>query len=266
MLHLVPPLVSMMTTLPQLNMKSYANVHTVFCGAAPLGAPGIIKFLERFNNPNISFQEAYGLTEMSPGVMMSPLGNVKLGSCGSLFSRTKAKIVDVETGTKALGAYENGELIVTGPQVMKGYYKNQKATDEMIGSDGWLRTGDVGYYDDDGHFFIVDRIKELIKVKAFQVAPAELEELLTTHPAIKEAAVIGIPDEKAGELPRAYVVKKPGMESLTEAQIHDFVNSKVSAHKHIKGGIEFCNAVPRNNMGKILRRELRVQYANSQKN
>lgn len=112
---------------------------------------------------------AYGLTEMSPGVMMSPLGNKKLGSCGSLFSRTQAKVVDLETGQRALGPYEDGELFVTGPQVMKGYHKNQKATDEMIGSDGWLRTGDIGHYDDDGHFFIVDRLKELIKVKAFQV-------------------------------------------------------------------------------------------------
>jgi long-subunit acyl-CoA synthetase (AMP-forming) len=106
---------------------------------------------------------------MSPGVMMSPLGNKKLGSCGALFSRTQAKVMDLETGERALGPYEDGELFVTGPQVMKGYYKNQKATDEMIGADGWLRTGDVGHYDEDGHFFIVDRLKELIKVKAFQV-------------------------------------------------------------------------------------------------
>lgn len=199
---------------------------------------------------------------MSPGVMMSPLKNKKLGSCGALFSHTKAKVMDLETYDKALGPYENGELWLTGPQIMKGYYKNQKATDEMITKDRWLRTGDIGHYDDDGNFYIVDRLKELIKVKGFQVAPAELEEILTTHPAIKEAAVIGVPDERSGELPRAYVVKKPGMESLSDADIHAFVDAKVSAHKRIKGGIEFCAAIPRNNMGKILRRELRVQYAN----
>lgn len=100
---------------------------------------------------------------------MSPLGNTKLGSCGTLFSRTKAKVMDLETGTKALGPYTNGELVLHGPQIMKGYYKNQKATDEMIGPDGWLRTGDVAYYDEDGAFYIVDRLKELIKVKGFQV-------------------------------------------------------------------------------------------------
>lgn len=106
---------------------------------------------------------------MSPGVMMSPLGNKKLGSCGYLFANTKAKVVDTVTGEKALGPFENGELWFTGPQIMKGYLKNQKATDEMITSDRWLRSGDVGYYDEDGSFYIVDRLKELIKVKAFQV-------------------------------------------------------------------------------------------------
>ncbi|KAK4037206.1 hypothetical protein OUZ56_029246 [Daphnia magna] len=263
-LHLVPPLVSLLTNLPELKAKSYSRVHTIFCGAAPLGAPLAIKLLERFTHP-VSFQEAYGLTEMSPGVMMGPLGNKKLGSCGSLLSRTQAKIVDLETGQRTLGPHEDGELYVFGPQAMKGYYKNQQATDEMIGADGWLRTGDIGHYDEDGHFFIVDRLKELIKVKGFQVAPAELEEVLTTHPAIKEAAVIGIPDERAGELPRAYVVKKPGMESVSECDIHAFINAKVSAHKQMKGGIQFCDSVPRNTMGKILRKELRVQYANSSK-
>ncbi|KAI9552448.1 hypothetical protein GHT06_022814 [Daphnia sinensis] len=263
-LHLVPPLVSLLTNLPELKAESYCKVHTIFCGAAPLGAPAAIKLLERFKHP-VSFQEAYGLTEMSPGVMMGPLGNKKLGSCGSLLSRTQAKIVDLETGQRTLGPYEDGELYVYGPQVMKGYYKNQKATDEMIGADGWLRTGDIGHYDEDGHFFIVDRLKELIKVKGFQVAPAELEEVLTTHPAIKEAAVIGIPDERAGELPRAYIVKKPGMESISDSDIHAFVNAKVSAHKQIKGGIQFCDSIPRNTMGKILRKELRVQYSNCSK-
>lgn len=101
--------------------------------------------------------------------MMSQLGNKKIGSCGVLFSRTKAKVVDVETGDRVLEAYQNGELFISGPQIMKGYYKNQKATDEMITPDGWLRTGDIGHYDEDGNFFIVDRLKELIKVKGFQV-------------------------------------------------------------------------------------------------
>lgn len=194
--------------------------------------------------------------------MMSPIGNKKLGSCGVLFSRTKAKVVDVETGERILDSFENGELHVQGPQLMKGYYNNQKATDEMITADGWLKTGDVGHFDDEGNFFIVDRLKELIKVKGFQVAPAELEEILTSHPAVKEAAVIGIPDEQNGELPRAYVVKKPGMESVSDRDIHAYVDQKVSSHKRIKGGIEFRPVIPRNTMGKILRRELRVDYAN----
>ncbi|EFX65951.1 hypothetical protein DAPPUDRAFT_303375 [Daphnia pulex] len=172
-------------------------------------------------------------------VMMSPLGNKKLGSCGALFSRTQAKVMDLETGERALGLYEDGELFVTGPQVMKGYYKNQKATDKMIRADGWLRTGDVGHYDEDGHFFIVDWLKELIKV-----APAELEEILTTHPAIKEAAVIGIPDERAGELPRAYIVKKPGMESVSDFDIHAFIDAKVSATSKSRAASSFAPQSP----------------------
>ncbi len=231
----------------------------------------------------IAWQIGYGLSEMSPGTMLTPVDNSQLGSCGRLISRTKAKIVDLETGELTLGPHQQGELYLTGPQVMKGYWNNPTATRDMIGQDGWLRTGDVAYYDDEGNFFIVDRLKELIKVKGFQVsslhflgsgrllitfspfcftqvAPAELENILATHPAVLEAAVIGIPDYHAGELPRAYVVKRPGMESVSDDQIQDFVDAKVSAHKRLKGGIEFCESLPKNNMGKILRRELRAQH------
>ena len=190
---------------------------------------------------------------------MSPIDNSAIGSCGRLLSRTRAKVVDLETG-EALGPHQNGELCFHGPQIMKGYLNNQKATDEMIGPDGWLRTGDVAYYDEDGAFYIVDRIKELIKVKGIQVAPAELEEILDSHPVVKDVAVIGIPDEKAGELPRAYVVKKPGMESVSDADIKAFISSQLSAHKHLNGGVEFCEAIPRNNLGKTLRREIKLQY------
>ncbi|XP_057379390.1 uncharacterized protein LOC130701426 [Daphnia carinata] len=262
-LHIVPPLASLLAQYPALKTESFNRLHTIFCGAAPLSVQATVNLLQRLNVPNLSLQEGYGLSETSPGILMSPLGNIKLGSCGSPISRSKAKIIDHEIGDDPLGPYQQGELYVAGPQVMKGYWNNPKATQEMIGEDGWLRTGDVAYYDDEGNFYIVDRLKELIKVKGFQVAPAELEDILTSHPAVAEAAVIGIPDEQAGELPRAYVVKKPGMDSVSDAEIAAFVNSKVSGHKQLKGGIQFCTAIPKNNMGKILRRELRAQFANA---
>uniref|UniRef100_A0A0P5EMA5 4-coumarate--CoA ligase n=1 Tax=Daphnia magna TaxID=35525 RepID=A0A0P5EMA5_9CRUS len=261
-LHIVPPLASLLAQYPALKTESFSRLHTVFCGAAPLSVQTTVNLLERLNVPNLSLQEGYGLSETSPGILMSPLGNAKLGSCGSPISRSKAKIIDHEVGDDALAPYQQGELYVAGPQVMKGYYNNPEATKEMISEDGWLRTGDVAYYDEEGNFYIVDRLKELIKVKGFQVAPAELEDILITHPAIAEAAVIGIPDEQAGEVPRAYVVKRPGMDSVSDDEIGAFVNSKISAHKQIKGGIQFCAAIPKNNMGKILRKDLRVQYAN----
>ncbi|KAI9552454.1 hypothetical protein GHT06_022820 [Daphnia sinensis] len=262
-LHIVPPLASLLAQYPALKTESFNRLHTVFCGAAPLSVQATVNLLQRLSVPNLSLQEGYGLSETSPGILMSPLGNIKLGSCGSPISRSKAKVIDHDISDDALGPYQQGELYVAGPQVMKGYYNNPEATKEMISEDGWLRTGDVAYYDEEGHFYIVDRLKELIKVKGFQVAPAELEDILTSHPAVAEAAVIGIPDEQAGELPRAYVVKKPGMDSVSDAEIAAYVNSKVSAHKQIKGGIQFCGAIPKNNMGKILRRELRAQFANA---
>lgn len=240
-------------------------MHSVFSGAAPLGVNAPAKLLERLNNQRVDIFEGYGLTETSPGCLMSPKNNAKLGSCGAPISRTLAKVVDPESNDgKALGAFQHGEIFVAGPQVMKGYWNNEKATADMVDSDGWLRTGDVGYYDEDGHFFIVDRIKELIKVKGFQVAPAELEEIISTHPAVADVAVIGIPDDQAGELPRAYVVKKPGRESLSDAEVAKFVEDQVAPHKRVRGGVEFVAAIPKNNMGKILRREIRDAYARSQ--
>ena len=150
-------------------------------------------------------------------------------------------------------------MCVRGPQVMKGYLNNESATKDTIDDDGWLHTGDIGHIDADGHLFIVDRLKELIKYKGFQVPPAELEALLLTHPQIADAAVIGVPDDEAGEVPAAFVVFKP-VQQPTAADIQGFVAEKVASYKQVRK-LTFVDAIPKSASGKILRRVLRDQAA-----
>ncbi|WKX93378.1 hypothetical protein Q1695_010991 [Nippostrongylus brasiliensis] len=157
-----------------------------------------------------------------------------------------------------VGVGERGEICVSGPTVMRGYLNRPQATDETIDADGWLHTGDIGFIDENGQTFIVDRLKELIKVKGLQVAPAELEDILLSHKEIKDAAVIGVPDEKTGEKPRAYVVAANSQ--LTEGQVQRFIEEKVSSYKHLTGGVAFVTEIPKSPSGKILRRVLREQY------
>lgn len=176
---------------------------------------------------------------------------------------TYAKVIDTETG-KPLGPYQRGELCFKGDCIMKGYIGDKKATESTIDKSGWLHTGDIGYYDDDFEFFIVDRIKELIKYKGFQVPPAEIEALLLTHPKIKDAAVIGVPDEECGELPLAFVVKQTEG-NLTEKEVIDFIAKKASPAKRLRGGVRFVDEIPKNPSGKILRRHLRDFVKNSKK-
>ena len=146
---------------------------------------------------------------------------------------------------------------------MTGYYKNDEATKSTIDSDGWIHTGDIAYYDDDDCLYIVDRLKELIKVKGFQVAPSELENLLRNHPKVEDVAVIGIPDTKWGEVPRAYIVpnnKDAAAKSLREEEVQDFMKNQVTDYKQLRGGVEFIQDIPKASSGKILRRELLSMY------
>ena len=168
----------------------------------------------------------------------------------------EAKVIDQETG-EILGPKGVGEVCIRGQFIMKGYKDNPQATEDMIDPDGWLHTGDIGYYDEDEWLFIVDRIKELVRYKGMQVSPSELEHLLLTHPEIVDAAVIGLQGEMAGELPRAYVVRSPGSD-LNEQQVVDFVNSQVASCKKLRGGVIFLSAIPKLASGKILRRQLKV--------
>ena len=142
---------------------------------------------------------------------------------------------------------------------MKGYLENPKETEETI-KDGWLRSGDIAYYDELGRFYIVDRLKELIKVKAFQVPPAELEDLLRCHPDVLDVGVIGIPDERSGEIPLAFIVKKPES-NVSEDMIHEFVNERVVEYKRLAGGIRFVESIPKTASGKILRKDLKEEYS-----
>jgi 4-coumarate--CoA ligase len=168
-------------------------------------------------------------------------------------SNTESRIVDPATGEdQPVG--ERGELWVRGPQVMKGYLNNEAATAATIDADGWLHTGDVAIIDADHHVSIVDRIKELIKYKGFQVPPAELEALLLTHPKVADVAVIGVPDEEAGELPKAFVA--PAGEPPTLAELQEFMTEHVATYKQIRL-LEIVDATPKSASGKILRRELR---------
>mmetsp|Transcript_5011 Transcript_5011/g.9936 ORF Transcript_5011/g.9936 Transcript_5011/m.9936 type:complete len:206 (-) Transcript_5011:332-949(-) len=184
--------------------------------------------------------------------------NAKVGSIGQLCPSTYAKILDIETG-KSLGPNEAGELVIKGPQVMMGYHNDPEKTAECMSKGKWLRTGDLAYYDEDGFFYITDRLKELIKVRGYAVAPAELEELILTNEHVQDVAVIPVPDEDSGELPRAYVVLKPTSdpEKVTEKYVQDWVKERVSPFKRINGGVVFVDHVPKSASGKILRRILR---------
>jgi len=182
---------------------------------------------------------------------------IRPGSAGQLLPNMVAKIVDPETGAEcAVG--QRGELWVNGPNKMKGYLNNPNATNNTIDKDGFLHTGDIAYVDKDGNYYIVDRLKELIKYKGFQVAPAELEKLLLTHPDVADVAVIGKPDLEAGELPTAFIVLKKG-HTAYEKDLSSFVDKKVAPHKKLRGGVFIVDAIPKSASGKILRRILKAK-------
>nr|CAI5816914.1 unnamed protein product [Callosobruchus analis] len=252
-----PPVLLFLLKHPMAKQYDLSCIKEMRSGAAPLGAELEKELKEKFNVEHVS--QGYGMTETTLAVLATPHGKAKSGSCGVVVPGMMAKVIDDDG--RALGKYQEGELCFKGPLIMKGYVGDPESTRNTIDPDGWLHTGDVAYYDSDGYFFIVDRIKELIKYKAFQVAPAELEALLLTHNSIEDAAVIGLPDEMAGELPLAFVVKKPG-EKLTEREVEKFVEDNVSPQKRLRGGVVFVNEIPKNPTGKILRRVLREKAKN----
>jgi acyl-CoA synthetase (AMP-forming)/AMP-acid ligase II len=249
---LVPPIVVGLAKHPAVDKYDLSSLRFIFSGAAPLGEAVAREAAKRVG---CTLAQGYGMTEASPVTHLSPVRrpDFKLGASGMPVPNTEVKLVDTENG-KELGPDQPGELWIRGPQIMKGYLNHPEATADAIDAEGWYHTGDIGYADKDGYFFIVDRLKELIKYKALQVAPAELEALLLTHPAVADAAVVPSPDEEAGEVPKAFVVLKAGQQA-TAAQLMDFVAGHVAPHKRVRL-LEFIDQVPKSASGKILRRML----------
>ena len=254
-LPLVPPVVLGMVKHPAVAQADLSSVRLVFSGAAPLGEDIARELGRKLKCP---VTQGYGMTEASPVTHLSPTTNepMKPGSAGCVVPNTEVTIVDIVTGEEVAQGKE-GELWIRGPQIMKGYLDQPGETAACLDREGWYHTGDVGYVDPDGYFFIVDRTKELIKYKGLQVAPAELEALLVTHPAILDAAVVRKADEEAGEVPKAFIVLKSDDASRgTRAEaIMAWVAERVAPHKRIRH-LEFIEQIPKSASGKILRRVL----------
>ncbi|MBH3338688.1 long-chain fatty acid--CoA ligase [Pseudomonas mendocina] len=197
--------------------------------------------------------EGFGMTETSPVATVNPFSAIQLGTIGIPVPSTQCKIVNDDGQELPIG--EIGELCVKGPQVMKGYWQRQEATDEILDAEGWLKTGDIGLIQEDGYLRIVDRKKDMILVSGFNVYPNELEDVLATLPGVLQCAAIGVPDEKSGEAIKVFVVVKPG-ESVTKEQVVEHMRANLTGYK-VPKAVEFRDVLPTTNVGKILRRELR---------
>ena len=253
-----PPVIVALANHPGLDGIDLSHLRTLFSGAAPMDAALQETCASRLG---CEIHQGYGMTEASPvtHITNAAPGRNRPGTVGQLAPNTECRIVDVVTGLDVPPGAD-GELWVRGPQVMTGYLNEPAATAATVDPDGWLHTGDIGRVDADGYFTIVDRLKELIKYKGYQVPPAELEALLLTHPAVRDAAVIGVPDAQAGESPKAYVVLKG---DVTAEALMEYVASRVAPYKRIRS-VEMIDAIPKSPSGKILRRVLKEIKRGSQ--
>ncbi|XP_060171549.1 4-coumarate--CoA ligase 2-like [Lycium barbarum] len=257
----VPPIVLAIAKSPLVDEYDLSSIRMIMSGAAPMGKE--LEDTVRAKLPNAVLGQGYGMTEAGPVLSMclafakQPF-EVKSGSCGTVVRNAEMKIVDTHTGA-FLPRNHAGEICIRGDQIMKGYLNNPKATEETIDKEGWLHTGDVGYIDEDDQVFIVDRLKELIKYKGYQVAPAELEAMLISNSNIADAAVVPMKDEVAGEVPVAFVVRANGS-NISEEEIKKFVSEQVIFYKRINQ-VFFTEAIPKAPSGKILRKDLRAKLA-----
>jgi acyl-CoA synthetase (AMP-forming)/AMP-acid ligase II len=256
---LVPPIVLGMVKHPAVSQFDLSSIRLVFSGAAPLGEDIARALSEKLGCPVV---QGYGMTEASPVTHLSPTKPpFKPGSVGRVVPNTEVKLVAID-GDAEVAPGDEGELWIRGPQIMQGYLNHPEETAACLDREGWYHTGDVGHVDAEGWFYIVDRTKELIKYKGLQVAPAELEALLLTHPAVLDCAVIRRADEDAGEVPKAFVVLKPddASKATTADALMGWVAQRVAPHKRIRH-MEFIDQIPKSASGKILRRLL-VQREN----
>jgi len=251
----VPPVMLMLSNWPELGKYDISSLRCTMVGAAPVAPELARRFRQLTGVPVI---QGYGMTEASPLTHLNPMHDDSLNvvdSAGLLAHDTEQKVVDVETGQRVLGPGEVGEICIRGPQIMQGYWRAPDATAAAI-RDGWYYSGDIGYVDEHGYAFIQDRKKEMIKFKGLGIAPAEIEALLLEHPGIADAAVIGKPHPEAGEIPKAFIVRKPGQTALSADEVVAFVKGRLAGYK-TPGEVEFVDAIPKTPSGKILRRVLK---------
>jgi 4-coumarate--CoA ligase len=261
--YIVPPVALALAKSPVVDDYDIKSLRIFTSAAAPAPRDVVQEIHRRFGIPT---RQVYGLSEASPGVASQTMldWDKPIGSSGRLAPNMSLKVMhegrETECGME-------GELWIRGPNIFKGYYKNPTATAAALDSEGWYRTGDIGYFDKNNNIFITDRLKELIKYNGFQVPPAQLESLLIGHSAVLDVAVIGVYDEeKATELPRAYVVVVHGhkADEKMRKDLHDWLNKQVVSYKRLRGGIRFVEAIPKSAAGKILRRVLVEQAKKEQ--
>lgn len=252
-LAVVPPVLQFLATHPLVDQYDLSSIESIGCGGAPLGADLQQKAATRLK---CAVFQGFGMTESSGVVAACDPRHQRIGASGRLLPGTEARIVDPVSGGN-MPAGEAGELWFHGPQAFKGYLNQPEPTRATITRDGWVQTGDIGFIDADGYLFITDRLKELIKVKGFQVAPAELEALLATHPAVADVTVIGRLDERAGEVPVAYVVPRGALEI---GALKAWLAERVVPYKQL-ADVVICEAIPKSPSGKILRRIVRQMDA-----
>jgi acyl-coenzyme A synthetase/AMP-(fatty) acid ligase len=263
--YVVPPVILLLSKSPVVSKYDLSTIRMMNSGAAPLTKELVEALYARLKIP---VKQGYGLSETSPTTHTQPWEewNKSIGSVGALLPYQTAKYMSEDGKEVPVG--QVGELWIKGPNVFKGYWKNPEGTAHAKTEDGYFKTGDVGYQDENGHFYITDRVKELIKYKGFQVPPAELEGILVSHPNVNDVAVIGVYDEsQASELPRAYVVPANGLgNGEKEAnEIVEWLNKRVANHKKLRGGVRFVDEIPKSVSGKILRRVLKAKALKEQK-
>lgn len=260
-LYIAPPIAVALAKHPIVDQFDISTVHTVFSGAAPLDGETAEIAARRIN---ARMMQGYGMSELSPVSHAMPYtrDDIPVSSVGTILPNIVCKLVDTETGEEITAIEDGdrtrpGELWVKGPNVMLGYLNKPEATAETLDADGFLHTGDIAVYHEGGYFSIVDRVKELIKYKGYQIAPAELEALLLGHPKVMDAAVIGVLDDDKQEIPKAFIVAAPDS-GVTAEELMAFVADNVAPHKKIRR-VEFIEAIPKSTSGKILRKDLRAR-------